>query len=216
VNTAGFAVGSPRRLAGGPGDQRHPDVALVQDSEYLVVWDDNSLDVDQVLGQRLQANAIPKGKPYSLVRQATNASDPTTDGTQVAWVDDSNGQQDIYALRLKNGLPNGTPYRLGGDATLDDFNPRFAAAGLVWNVYDPGTGNDVVGANVYDNGRGRGGSYGILVPAADQSWPDASNGIVVFADNRSGGYNLYGVRVAGNDLRTRGKEFPLLLDDGAP
>ena len=191
-------------------------MAVIQDGEYLVVWDDNSLDVDQVLGLRLQANASPKGKAYSLVRQATNASDPTTDGSQVAWVDDANGQQDIYALRLKNGLPNGVPMRLGGDPTLDDFNPRFGAGGLVWNVYDPGTGNDVVGANVYDNGRGRGGSTGILVPAADQTWPDSSNGLVIFADNRSGGYNLYGVRIAGNDLRTRGKEFPLLLDDGAP
>jgi hypothetical protein len=216
VNSAGYAVGNPRRIAGGPGDQRHPDVAVVEDGEYLVVWDDNARDVDEVWAQRLQANAIQKGKPYVLVRQPSNATDPTVSGDLVAWVDDVGGQQDIWALRLKNGLPNGAPYRAGGDGALDDFNPRYGAGGLVWNVYDPGTGNDIVGAQVYNNGTTRGGSVGILVPAADQTWPDIANGVVVFADNRSGEYDLYGVRVAGSDIRARGKEFPLVLDTAGP
>jgi hypothetical protein len=216
VNTAGFASGKPRKLAGGPGDQRHPDVAVIEDGEYLVVWDDNARDVDEVWASRLQSNGIPKAKPYVLVRQPSNASDPTTSGTLVAWVDDVNGQQDIYGLRLKNGVPNGAPFFAGGDPTLDDFNPRYGAGGLVWNVYNPKTGNDVAGAPVYDNGRSRGGSTGILVPAADQTWPDIANGVVVFADNRSGEYDLYGVRVAGNDIRARGREFPLVLDTAGP
>lgn len=217
VNSAGYAVGNPRLVAGGPGDQRHPDVAVIDDGEYLVVWDDNARDIDEVWAQRLQANGIQKGKPYVLVRQPSNATDPTTNGSLVAWVDDVGGQQDIWALRLRNGLPNGVPYRAGGDGALDDFNPRYGAGGLVWNVYDPASGDDIVGAQVYDNGTSRGGSVGILVPAADQSWPDIANGVVVFSDNRSGEYDLYGVRLAGgNNLRSRGREFPLVVDNLAP
>ncbi len=217
VNTAGYAVGKPRRIAGGPGDQRHPDVAVIDDGQYLVVWDDNARDVDEVWAQRLQANAIQKGSPYVLVRQPSNATDPTTNGDLVAWVDDVGGQQDIWAMRLKKELPNGAPYRAGGDGALDDFNPRYGAGGLVWNVYDPGTGNDIVGAAVYDNGTSRGGSVGILVPAADQSWPDIANNVVVFSDNRSGEYDLYGVRLAGGtNLRSRGREFPIVVDNLAP
>jgi hypothetical protein len=216
VNSAGFSTGRPRLIAGGPADQRHPDVAVIADGEYHIVWDDNARDIDEIHGQRLQANAIPKGGPSVLLRQATNATDPTVSPGLLAWVDDVNGNADIYGLRIENTKPIGTPYRLGGDQTLDDTNPRFSGSGLVWNVFDPGTGFDILGVTVYGNGRERGGARGILVPAADQGWPDAANGVVVFADNRSGGFDIYGVRVAGNDLRTRGGEFPLVLDNPLP
>ncbi len=229
VNTAGFAVSPPKLIAGGEGDQQHPDVELIadetgtEDRDYLVVFDDNTRDVDEVHLVRLRSNGIPKSKPVVLVTsQTSNASDPTTSGSAVAWVDDRAGQTDIWALRLKNGKPDGRPYRLAGDEFEDDFAPRYGGTGLVWNVFDPGSGADIRGAQIYANNIARGPSVGILVPTADQSWPDGGTGtdgdrsksIVVFSDNRSGEFDLYGVRTT--NFRLQGQEFPLMVDSVAP
>jgi hypothetical protein len=213
VSTAGFSRSKPRRLAGGPGDQQHPDVTMVdyggRQREYLIVWDDNARDVDEVWALRMHSNGIPRGRPYKLVDSPHNATDPTTNGSVVAWVDDRGGDTDIWALRLKNGLPSGKQYRMQGTAD-EDFNPRFGDGPLLWNSYNALTGLDIHGAQVYQNSRTRGPNVGILVPAADQAWPDAANGVMVFADNRSGDFDLYGIRIA--NVRSRGREFPVLSD----
>jgi len=229
VNAAGFAVTAPKLIAGGEGDQQHPDVELLaedtetEDRDYLVVFDDNVRDVDEVRAVRLRSNGIPKAKPYTLVTNPTsNASDPTTNGSAVAWVDDRAGQTDIWTLRLRSGKPEGRPYRLAGDPFEDDFAPRYGGTGLLWSVYDPGSGADIRGAQIYANNTTRGPSVGILVPAADQSWPDGgvgtdgdkSKSIVVFSDNRSGEYDLYAVRTT--NFRLQGQEFPLMLDSLIP
>jgi hypothetical protein len=212
VSSAGFSRSKPKLLAGGPGDQQRPDVAR-QGDDYLVVWDDNTRDLDEVWGLRVRANGIPNGRAFPIFQgESWNATDPTTSGGVVAWVDDRGGDADIYAQRINagNGLPRGADYRLAG-TTDDDFAPRFGGSGLLWNVYDFATGADIAGAQVYSNNRTRGGTRGIVVPAADQSWPDSDQGIIVFSDNRTGEYDLYAVRLGGNFI-TRGKEFPLLLD----
>ncbi|MFN2114488.1 MAG: hypothetical protein ACK2T6_02165 [Anaerolineae bacterium] len=212
VSSAGYSRTKPRLLGGGPGDQQHPDIATVTVSgrlEYLVVWDDNAQDIDEVWAVRMHSNGIPRGAPYRLFASQYNATDPTTNGTAVAWVDDRGGDTDIWGLRLKNGLPNGTPYRLQGTDN-EDFNPRFGEGPLLWNSYNSLTGIDVHGAEVYNNNTTRGPNVGILVPAADQSWPDAASGIMVFADNRSGDFDLYGIRLT--NIRSRGREFPILTD----
>lgn len=215
VSTAGYAQGKPRRLATGTGDQRRPDVAIMGDDraptdDYLVVWEDNTRDVDEVWGQRLQPNGIPRGAPFALVRGDSNSSDPTTNGAAVAWLDDRNGQSDIYSVRLRNGVPNGPQTALVSDM-LEEFNPRYGSGGLIWNVYDPLTGVDIMGVEVIENNRARGGGSVILVPAADQTWPDMDNGVIVFADNRSGEYDLYAVRViSAGRLRALGHDYPVL------
>jgi len=230
VNSNGYGVTPPRLVAGGPGDQQRPDVELIaieegsgEDRDYLVVFDDNSRDVDEIWAVRVRPNGIPKAKPYTLVTNATsNASDPTTNGGAVAWVDDRAGQTDIWALRLLSGKPNGMPYRLAGDDYADDYAPRYGGTGLVWNTSDPATGADIRGVEVYPNNRVRGNSVGILVPVADQSWPDSgvstsddrAQSIVVFADNRSGEYDLYGIRTT--NFRRQGREFAIVLDNPAP
>lgn len=217
VSTAGYARGNPRLLAGGPGDQQHPDVGLVNDdrsrtNEYLVVWDDNERDVDEVWAQRLQPNGIQKGRPYPLVQNAANATDPTTNGTQVAWVDDRDGQTDIWTVRLKNGIPNGKESKISGEIE-DEFNPRFGSNGLIWNIFDPSTGIDIMGVQILENARTRGTNNPIIVPAADQNWPAMENGVLVFADNRSGEYDLYAIRILGGGrLRARGHDYPVMTD----
>ena len=78
------------------------------------------------------------------------------------------------------------------------------------------TGTDIRGAQVYDeNNRTRGPSFGVLVPVADQAWPDAATNadgqsVVLFSDNRSGRFNLYAIRIV--NFRLIGHEFPVLLN----
>ncbi len=223
ISPAGYAIGRPREMVGGPGDQQRPDIDLIdqpnveaQRRNYLVVFDDNSRDVDEIWSVQLRSNNIALGQPDLLFSDPSfNASDPTTNGSSVAWVDDRDGQTDIWTIRLRNGLPNGEAYRLAGDGFADDYNPRYGQGGLVWNSYDAATGEDIVGVQVYPNNRTRGSSIGILVPVADQAWPDSAGGsgasaIAVYADNRSGRFNLYGIRTS--NFRRQGREFPIMLD----
>lgn len=217
VSAAGYGQGKPRRLAGGPGHQRRPDVAVVRDDvtrteDYLVVWEDNVRDVDEIWAMRLQPNGIPVGNPYLVVRGTSNASDPTTNGTMLAWVDDRNGQGDIYSIRLRRGLPYGNESPVAQDV-LEEFNPRFGGSGLIWNVFDPATGIDIMGIEIIENSRSPAGPGVIAVPAADQVAPDMENGILVFADNRSGDFDVYAVRVlSGGRIRARGHDYPVLSD----
>ena len=81
---------------------------------------------------------------------------------------------------------------------------------LHWADYVFLTGMDIHGAQVYSNSTTRGPKVGILVPAADQAWPDSASGVMVFADNRSGEFDLYGIRLT--NIRSRGREFPVLTD----
>jgi len=220
VSTAGYSKSAPRALFEGPGDQRHPDVALINDDssagdgDYMVVWDDNTRDLDEVWGRRIRANGIPKSDPYLVFAgESWNASDPTTSGAVVAWVDDRGDElgddDDLWAIRLRNGLVSGNDYRIAGTAD-DDFNPNFGSGALVWNTYDASSGTDIQGTQVYANERTRGPTVGIVVPAADQSWPVIANGLLVFSDNRSGGFDIYAMRTV--NIRSRGREFAVHLD----
>lgn len=220
LSTAGYSKSAPKALFEGPGDQRHPDVALIDDDnsandgDYMVVWDDNSRDLDEIWGRRVRANGIPKSDPYLIFAgESWNASDPTTSGSVVAWVDDRGdemgGDDDLWAIRLRNGLVSGNDYRIAGSAD-DDFNPNFGSGALVWNTYDAASGTDIQGTQVYANERTRGPTIGIVVPAADQSWPVIANGLLVFSDNRSGGFDIYAMRTV--NIRSRGREFAVHLD----
>jgi len=215
VSPAGYSVGSPKVLVTGPGDQQHPDIAI-QASEhdttgYILVYDDNQRDLDRVMARKIRFNAIPSGKPYQVFAGETwNATDPTTNGSAVAWVDDRGETTDIFSIRLRNGLPNGMDERLAGTED-DDFNPNFGSGSLVWNVYDPGTANDIVGAQVYDNNRTRGPSFGIRVPPANQSWPILVNGLLLYSDDRSGNLDLYAIRTA-NVRFQRGNEIVIVKE----
>lgn len=232
VSSAGFGRGRPRTLVGGPGDQTHPAIAYNPGEQtYMLVWEDNSRDIDDIWGLRVRSNGIPFGRPLTLVQGQSNAQDPTVarrgDGFLVAWVDDRDGNSDIYGRRVNaNGLPiggiQGQEYALAG-SLADEFAPSLdpSSGTLVYNVYDPLTGLDVVGVQVYDSGTTRGSrTVGIVVPAADQANPaTANNGarretLVLYSDNRSGEFDLYAVRV--RNSRPSGRDYPVLTDGFVP
>ncbi|MFN8422476.1 MAG: hypothetical protein U0470_03495 [Anaerolineae bacterium] len=216
VSPAGYSSGSPRLLVGGPGDQQHPDIAIQatehsDNNDYVLVFDDNLRDLDRIMGLKIRFNGIPNGKPYQVFAGETwNATDPTTNGSAVAWVDDRGETTDIWSIRLRNGLPNGKDMRLAGTED-DDFNPNYGSGGLVWNVYDPATANDIVGLEVYDNNRTRGPSFGIRVPPANQSWPILVNGLLLYSDDRSGNLDIYAIRTV-NVRYQRGNEIAIVKE----
>jgi len=214
----GYSRSNPRKIVGGPGDQQRPDVALLgadgrsTSDDYIVVYDDNTRDLDEIWATRLRSNSIPNGKPYMLYAGETwNATDPTTNGSVVAWVDDRGADTDLYAVRLRNGLPIGDDYRLAGTDD-DDLSPNFGTGSLVWNTFDPATGTDIQGIQVYGNDRARGRTIGIVVPAANQSWPVIANDLLIWADDRVGNFDLWALRTV--NVRRRGNEFPLIMDKG--
>ena len=216
LSPAGYSKGNPRKIVGGPGDQQRPDIAILSESrgsssdDFIVVYDDNTRDLDEVWMVRLRSNTIAKGAPTMLFAGETwNATDPTTSGSIVAWVDDRGPDTEIQAIRLRNGLPNGEDYRLAGSED-DDFNPNFGTGSLVWNTFDPATGNDIMGVQVYSNSLTRGPTLGIVVPAANQSWPVIANNLVVWSDDRVGNFDLYAMRTV--NIRRRGREFPIQID----
>jgi hypothetical protein len=232
VSSRGFAAGEPRVLVGLPGDQGHPAVAYRADPpSYLLVYDDNSRDIDEVWAVRVRPNGVPVGSPFLLVRGPANAHDPAvavrTDGFLVAWVDDRNANSDIYARWVnENGLPIGGsqgqvyPLRMSPE---DEIAPALdpSSGQLVYTVFDPATGMDVLGVQLYGNGGTRGGrTIGIVVPVADQADPAValnvgrSESVIVFSDNRSGQLDLYAVRVRNN--LPRGADYPVLADGFLP
>jgi hypothetical protein len=233
VAATGFARGNARLLAGGPGDQADPALAFsAARGEYLVVWSDNSRDIDDIRGQKVRANGIPFGKPLDLVQGQSNAQDPTIavrgdDGYTLAWVDDRDGKLSIYARRVnENGVAIGGA--MGRDYPLSYGSDDFTAPALdpsngtlVYNAFNARTGLDVLGLEVYDNGASRGArSIGISVPAADQADPAvAVNGrrgeiVVLYADNRPGQFDLYAIRV--QNSRPKGRDYPVLVDGALP
>lgn len=232
VSSAGYARTRPRRLAGGAGDQSHPAIAYHPSRQaYLLVWQDNARDIDEIWGLRLRSNGIPNGRSFAMVEGASNAQDPTVarsgDGFLVAWVDDRAGGSDIMGRRVNvNGLPiggtGGQEYTLAGSID-EEFAPSLdpSSGTLVYNVFDPLTGLDVVGVDVYPNGTTRTARRnGIVVPAADQASPASTRNtrrgetLVVYADNRSGESDIYGIRV--RNSRPRGRDFPVLMDGFVP
>jgi hypothetical protein len=229
VSAAGYARSDPRLLVGGPGDQTDPSVAYNSDNQtYLIVWQDDASDVQQIWGLRVRGNGIPNGAALKVVDEPSNAQDPTVarngEGYLVAWVDDRNGNADIYARRLNaNALPvggqQGQIYAMASspeDELAPSLNP--ASGSLVYNVYNPMTGLDIVGVRVYDTGTTGGQRpVGIAVPAADQASPVTAAGsetVVLYADNRSGEFDLYAIRIQNN--RPKGRDYPVLKDGYMP
>jgi len=232
VSSAGYARSRPRRLAGGPGDQTHPAIAYHPDRRtYLLVWEDNARDVDEIWGLRVRSNGIPNGRPFVMIAGTSNAQDPTVarngNGFLLVWVDDRSGGSDIYGRRVSiNGLPIGGALgqeRPMASSAEDEFAPSLdpTAGTLVYNVYDPLTGLDIMGVNVYPNGTTRRAlRNGIVVPAADQASPATARNsrrgetVVIYADNRSGESDLYGIRV--RNSRPRGRDFAVVMDGFVP
>jgi hypothetical protein len=138
--------GPPRLLAGGPGNQSHPAVVgNGRNGEWLIVWSEDSTDAGDVLGMRISAALTPRSNVIQIAKGMGVAEDPsiardltTNDAFLVAFVDDRNGNRDLFGVRItESGLPLGGP--LGGPFEIvtspeDDYAPKLVVNAPVRRV----------------------------------------------------------------------------------
>lgn len=115
--------GKPKLVAGGPGDQKFADIARSRDTEWLVVWSEDTTDAGDVMGIRLSTALTPRNAKFEIAKGPGTAEDPSISrdlGSAnyflVLWTDDRAGNKDIFGARVAaTGLPR------GGSATTGHF-----------------------------------------------------------------------------------------------
>jgi hypothetical protein len=118
----GRPAGTPMLIAGGPGDQKYPDVLAVGrgnlGSEYLIVWSEDTKDLGDVMGIRVDyALRRSRGPAFPIAQGPGTAEDPAIcqdllqkENYLVLYTDDRAGNKDIWGVRLTaSGLPRGGP-----------------------------------------------------------------------------------------------------------
>jgi hypothetical protein len=180
------------------------------DTTAFVVWNDTRAGGWDIYGARIDENGNlldPAGILIGICDQNDPYPDVAFDGTNylVVWHDaETSGQYDIYGMRVsKEGeLLDPEPFIIS-DATGAQMSPRVAFDGtnylVVW--YDSRGGSyDIYGTRVDQNGTVLNSAGIPISTAADyQYFPDVSfdgtNYMVVWQDQRSGEYDIYGSRV---------------------
>lgn len=195
------AYGQPAVIAGGPGNQRRPDVvANARSGEWLVVWDEDTNDAGDVLGVRISAALTLRSNVIEIAKGPGVAEDPTiardlfdTSTFLVVFTDDRNGNKDLFGTRVtESGLPRGGP--LGGAFEIvtspeDDYAPSLvvnsgrSSSGdrrtvgpnsrniLLWTRDDPTDGPDVMVQRLSSNGLPLGPSFVLAGGSDEQSLP---------------------------------------------
>jgi len=101
----GGKIGANFRVNDDPGDayQGHPDVAMDQRGDFVVVWVDKRNGDKDIFAQRYDSNLEPGGQNFRVNSDTGSAdqSEPAvaTDGHSIyfAWTDARNGNSDIFA-----------------------------------------------------------------------------------------------------------------------
>jgi MYXO-CTERM domain-containing protein len=221
VSAAGVVLdASGIAISTAPGDESNPALAW-NGTNYLVVWQDRrSGNSDDIYGARVTA----AGEVLDAIAISTATSSQTNprlawNGTNylVVWQDTRSGVSwDVYGARVSAA---GEVLDPDGIAISTEANsqahPALAWDGsnylVVWHDTRRQTYHDIYGARVSAGGT-------VLDPAgipistvASQKWQpalawDGSNYLVVWMDDQSGNYDLYGARVsaAGEVLDTGG------------
>lgn len=200
-------------IASGPGTRAAPDVAW-NGTNHLVAFEDTRGSDRDIFGARVGTSADvldPSGFIVDAQGGVQAAPSAAANGSDffVAWRDDrTNVDADVYGARISNegalrdttGIPISTA---GGDQGL----PAAAATGtnvlVAWDdarASSTEAGVDVLGARVDASGTVLDAAGVVLSTAANaQSSPgvafDGTNYLVVWADRRSGGSDIYAGRV---------------------
>lgn len=194
LSANGRATGSPRLIAGGPGDQLHADVVTGRNREWLVVWSEDSTDAGDVMGLRLSPALTVRGAPFEIAKGPGTAEDPTvaedpSDASffLVLWTDDRSGNRDIYGTRISaNGLPRGSATVAHApvvEAPEDDYAPflltgptgeRESRGLLLWTRDTVTDGPDVLAQRIRSNGFAVGPVLTVAGGTGIQAWSTAA------------------------------------------
>lgn len=213
VTPGGAAIDIPAIQIAISSVSQRPAVAF-DGSNFLVVWTS-----DSGIAGRIVSPAGAVGSTIEITAAAGTQDQPDVafngNSYVVAWEDNRSGAYDIYAARVTTA---GTVLDASGlvvsNATGAQNAPAVAYDGtntlVVWSDARAGS-DDIFGARV---GPGGGVSDPAGIPistaAGSQRQPevafDGTNHLVVWSDNRSGTYDIYGARVspAGSVLNPSG------------
>jgi hypothetical protein len=226
----------------GPADKGQYTPAVAHGgTNFLVVWHDSRKDGYDIYGARVSGTGTvldSTGIRISTAVSFQSAPAVAYDGTNflVVWADYRNGSySDIYGTRVSgtgavldtSGIPIST-------ATNNQYNPAVAHDGtnflVVWEDNRSSTSDDIYGARVSGTGTVLDTSgISISTAANAQEYPavahNGTNFLVVWQDNRSGAYDIYGARVSstGTVLNTSGilistainaQEYPTVASNG--
>ncbi len=235
----GRGKGGARLIAGGPGDQRHPDIIQSSRGDWLVVWSEDTNDAGDIMGVRLTTALTPRSAPFPVAQGAGTAEDPVIarDPTDpryflVLWTDDRNGNKDVYGTRVTDaGLPRSGP-RGGHFPVIDGPEDDYAAALLfgrvsggrrgdafssllLWTHDDVAEGPNVMAQRLRANGLPVGRPLKVATGPGVQAWPAAASGpsdwLAVWVDDGLGTLDILGVEIGSNGLIRR-RVRPLATD----
>jgi hypothetical protein len=196
----GRAYGQPRLIAGGAGDQVHPDIATAGRGGWLVVWSENTRDAGDVMGMRLSLALTTLGTAFPVAQGPGTAEDPVitsdpsdSDALLVLFTDDRAGNKDIWGTRVtESGIPRAGP--LGGqfpvvDGPEDEYAPDAALESrghtdalrrgpgstfsgvLLWTRDDVTDGPEVMAVPLLSNGLIRSTPFLLAGGPGAQAWP---------------------------------------------
>ncbi len=228
LSTIRKAIGSPRLIAGGPGNQARADIAPLPNGDWLVVWSDDVNDAGDIVGVRLTRALTVRGSPFPVARgvgtadEPTIAADPSGYGRYlVLWTDDRNGNKDIFGTRLTaSGLPRGGP-TAGQFAVVatseDDYSPELAVTGLgtpsssaallLWTHDDLKDGPEVWAQQIAMSGYVVGSTLALAGGPGVQAYPTATEKqgewLAIWVDNTLGTLDIVGVEIGTNGLSRR-------------
>ena len=194
--------------------QANPSVAMDGEGDIIIVWEDYRNGNPDIYYQRYNSNGLVQGNNAKVNDDAVMAlqysSSVAMNGVGsfvIVWVDDRNGNSDIYFQRYNNnGATQGVNIKATDDSEMvGQANPSVAIneAGnfvIAWEDYRyAGMYPDIMGQRYYTNGNLNGINYRIVAdgPNYIESSPavTANNDSIIFswADNRrSMGLDVYG------------------------
>ncbi len=192
------AFGAPIRLTTDSDDQCNPDVAVGADGSVYVVWQDNRQGHWDILasvcsdGERFSREVRVTDSKDNEIYPAIAADHQSPGSVYVAWQDDRNGNQDIYATSSVNAFAAANTSQVTGDLA-DQLRPDITVDGqnrvyIVWTDMRAGQ------ADLYGAASGSGGwtEVPFVVGAGDQTdpavaaEPDSSTLHLLWVDNLSG------------------------------
>jgi len=213
-----------------PYQQGTPAIAF-DGANYMVVWQDmRNGSTHKIYGARVSTSGVvldPAGILLSAasVNQVAPAIAFDGDNYMVVWQDLRNGPADIYCTRVNK---NGTVLDPDGIAVSTAPNPQAYPAVafdgtnylVVWHDERNSSHYDLYGSRVSKSGVVLDPTgIGISALAKRQGFPavafDGTNYMVVWQDDRSGFYDIYGCRVStsGAVLDPGGKAISTALSD---
>ena len=199
--------------------QKNPQLTSDGNSGAIIVWEDNRIGDYNIYSQLISSDGhtmwTNDGVSVSSAVNDQVTPQITSDengGAIIVWQDNRSGNADIYAQRIDNNgvsqwTADGIPICVATNQQFEPIIIRDGSGGAIitWKDYRSGFGYDIYAQRVNNNGDVLWSADGNIICSAgneqsgQQIISDGSgNAIIVWQDNRAGGFDIYAQKVDGN------------------